>query len=185
MFEHVEKYIGSYEKPLAGFHPYDYRAPEVARIIKEKTESYCPELKMEHIGSTAIPGCPGKGVIDMMALYPEDRLETTTSLLAAMGFQRQGLEFRNRFPDDRPVFMGTFNYDRTSFLVYVHVVRKDSYEAVRFRIFRDRLCADRVLLADYIKEKERIVSAGVCDTDDYAKLKQAVIKRILGDAYEE
>ena len=185
MFEHVKKIMRSYEKPLAGFHSYDPRAPEVARIIKEKTECYLPEVTLEHIGSTAIPGCPGKGVIDMMALYPEGQLKTATSLLVAMGFQRQGLEFKNRFPDERPVFMGTFEYDNTSFLVYVHVIQEDAYEAVRFRIFRDRLCDDKGLLADYIKIKERIVSEGVTDTDKYAVMKQAIIKTILGDACDE
>jgi len=185
MFKHVEKIIGPYKKPQATFHPYDHRAPEVAKHLKKLIELYMPEVIIEHIGSTAIPGCPGKGIVDLMALYPKGHLDVVKALLSAMGFQRQGKEFRNKFPDTRPVMMGTFEYDNTSFLVYVHVIHEASYEAVRFRIFRDRLCNDSELRSTYIAEKKRIILEGVTDTDDYVEMKQSIIQRILGDDYDE
>ena len=120
-----------------------------------------------------------------MALYPKGRLYVVKELFLAMGFQRQGIEFRNRFPDTRPVMMGTFEYDNKSFLVYIHVIQEDSYEAVRFRIFRDRLCNDSELLSAYIAEKKRIILEGAVDTDDYAEMKKSIIQRILGDDYDE
>jgi len=183
MFEQVEKIIGLYEKPMAKFHPYDRRAPLVAKYFKNKIELYMPEITIEHIGSTAIRGCPGKGVIDLMALYPNDYLGIVSALLLTMGFQRQGMEFRNRFPDERPVMMGTYEYDNTSFLVYIHIIHEDSYEAVRFLIFRDRLRNDSELLSAYITEKQRIISEGVTDTDKYAEMKHSIVQRILGDDY--
>jgi len=185
MFAQVEKIIGPYKKPLAEFHPYDHRAPEVANHLKNKIEVYVPEITIEHIGSTAIPDCPGKGVIDMMALYPKEHLGVVNKLLSAMGFQRQGREFRNRFPDERPVMMGTYEYKNTPFLVYIHIIHEDSYESTRFLIFRDRLRNDSELLSAYIAEKQRIVKEGVTDTDDYAEMKQSIIRRILGDDYDE
>jgi len=185
MFEHVEKIIGPYKKPQASFQPYDHRAPHVANHLMKLAESYLPKVTIEHIGSTAITGCPGKGIIDLMALYPKGHLNVVKQLFLAMGFQRQGKEFKNRFPDTRPVVMGTFEYEKTSFLVYVHVINEDSYEAVRFRIFRDRLDSDTELLSAYIAEKKRILSEGVTDTDDYAEMKQSIIKRILGYDYDE
>jgi len=33
---------------------------------KNKNESCLPESTIEHIGSTAVPDCPGKGVINLM-----------------------------------------------------------------------------------------------------------------------
>jgi len=185
MFKHVKKIIGPYKKPKAAFHPYDYRSQDVATQLKKLIELYMPEATIDHIGSTAIPGCPGKGIVDLMALYPTEHLDAVITLLSAMGFQRQGKEFKNRFPDSRPVMMGTFKYDNTSFLVYVHVVHEDSYEAVRFRIFRDRLRNDSELLSDYITVKKRIISEGVIDTDDYTEMKHSIIRRILGSDYDE
>jgi len=185
MFENVEKIIGPYKKPQASFQPYDPMAPQVADHLKKLTESYLSDVVIEHIGSTAITGCPGKGIIDLMALYPKGHLDVVYALFLAMGFQRQGKEFKNRFPDERPVLMGTFAHENTSFLVYIHVIQDDSHEAVRFRIFRDRLSSDTELLSAYIAEKRRIISEGITDTDDYAEMKQSIIKRILGDNYDE
>jgi GrpB-like predicted nucleotidyltransferase (UPF0157 family) len=185
MFEQVEKIIGPYTKPIAKFHPYDRRAPEVAKYLKNKIEFYLPEITIEHIGSTAIPDCPGKGVIDLMALYPKGHLNVTNSLLLTIGFQRQGKEFKNRFPDERPVMMGTYELDKTSFLVYIHIIHEDSYEAPRFLIFRDRLRNDSELLSAYIAEKQRIIAEGVTDTDDYAEMKHSIVQQILGDDYGE
>ncbi len=180
-----KKIIGPYKKPEASFNPYDPRALEVAATLKKCLESHSPKVTIEHIGSTAVPECPGKGVVDLMALYPDQSLEKVKELLLAFGFQRQGKEFKNRFPDSRPVFMGTFEYDNTSFLVYVHVIRDDSDEAVRFRIFRDRLRSDSELLSEYISVKKEIISRGVVDTDEYVKLKRPVIQKILDKEYDE
>jgi len=148
-------------------------------------ESYLPEVTIEHIGSTAIPECPGKGIVDLMALYPEESLDVVKEFFLTIGFQRQGKEFKNRFPDSRPVMMGTFEYANKSFLVYIHVIQKDSYEALRFPIFRDRLASNTELLSAYITEKKRIISEGVLDTDDYAEMKQSIIRLILGSEYDE
>ena len=65
------------------------------------------------------------------------------------------------------------------------MIQEDSYEAVRFRIFRDRLGSDTELLSSYIAEKKRIISEGVIDTDDYAEMKQAITQRILGCDYDD
>lgn len=185
MNKNVEKIIGPYKKPKVSFHPYDPNAPVVAAILKNRIETYLSEVMIEHIGSTAIPNCPGKGVVDLMALYQDQHIDTFKSLLIEMGFQRQGKEFKNRFPDDRPVYMGTFDYNKTSFLVYVHVIHHDSYEAVRFRIFRDRLCSNSGLLSEYISVKKRIISEGVVNTDIYAEMKRDIIQKILGDDSNE
>jgi len=185
MFEHIEKIVWPYERPKAEFHPYDARAADVARIMKERIEAASPKMKVEHIGSTAVPDCPGKGIVDMMTLYPDGYFEQAVSLLNAMGFQRQGPEFRNRFPDERPVMMGTFEYDSTPFLVYIHVIHKDSYEAVRFRIFRDRLRSNPEHLAAYVDVKKKIIYEGISNSDEYVERKRAIIEEILGDDYTE
>lgn len=185
MFEHIEQIVGPYERPKAEFHPYDRRAVDVAGIMKERIEAILPEVSVEHIGSTAVPNCPGKGIVDMMTLYPDGSFERVISLLKALGFQRQGPEFRNRFPDERPVVMGTFDYDKTPFLVYIHVIHKDSYEAVRFRIFRDRLRSNPDLLTAYVEVKKKIIDEGITNSDDYVEMKRSIIERILGDDYSE
>src|SRR5262249_39077942 len=135
-------------KPIIGlypFHPpacteYDSRAPEVARQIAQWITAYLPTVMVEHIGSTAVPGCAGKGVVDLMVIYPDGQLETVKEALAALGFQRQTVGVL--FPETRPMRVGTVQHEGSTFRLHVHVLAATSPEVVQLRAFRDRLCAD-------------------------------------------
>jgi GrpB-like predicted nucleotidyltransferase (UPF0157 family) len=47
--------IGPYHEALVECHDYDPLAPEVARKVARLIASRMPEVKVEHVGSTAIP----------------------------------------------------------------------------------------------------------------------------------
>jgi GrpB-like predicted nucleotidyltransferase (UPF0157 family) len=83
----IEKYSNS----PAICQDYDPRAPEVAQIVAQLITTQLPTLTVEHIGSTAVEGCVGKGIVDIMLLFPEAEgsLEDVKQLLERLGFQRQ------------------------------------------------------------------------------------------------
>src|SRR5688500_16490862 len=136
--------IGTYEymnytDPAEIFRPYDPRYPEVARRVAALIEGRMPDARVEHIGSTAVPGCAGKGIVDFQMLYPPGRLADARDTLDGLGFQRQtGLD---PFPEERPLRVGTFAHDGTIYRLHVHVVAEDDAEAEELRRFRDRLRA--------------------------------------------
>ena len=43
----------------------------------ESDDTAAKLLAVEHIGSTAVPGCAGKGIVDLAAFYPPDMLPAT------------------------------------------------------------------------------------------------------------
>src|SRR5262249_26734013 len=100
----VEPIILSYQDRPVACREYDSRAPLVAASIAAEVHRHSPQLIVEHIGSTSVPGCAGKGVVDLMLLYPEGELETARSLLDALGFQQQ--TGRDPFPETRPMRIG-------------------------------------------------------------------------------
>jgi len=57
--------IGRYHHPVAVCRDYDPRTPEVAQLVRELIVSQQPTVSVEHIGSTAVEGCAGKGIIDL------------------------------------------------------------------------------------------------------------------------
>ena len=59
------KPIVPYPRKRVEFQEYDARAPEIARLVSEMIQVAIPEVIVEHVGSTAIPGCSGRGVIDL------------------------------------------------------------------------------------------------------------------------
>src|ERR1700732_916453 len=83
----TETVIGPYDTLPAMCLDYDPRAPDVAERGGLLIRTQLPEVRVEHIGSTAVPGLCGKGIIDLMIAYPEGRLEAVKAVLDALGFQ--------------------------------------------------------------------------------------------------
>ena len=57
--------IQLYESRQAVFSAYDPRSAEVAALLIHAIEERNQRLRADHIGSTAVPECRGKGVIDL------------------------------------------------------------------------------------------------------------------------
>ena len=57
--------IRPYERQPAAFHPSDPATQEVAREVARLVASACSIAVVEHIGSTAVPGLPGKNFVDL------------------------------------------------------------------------------------------------------------------------
>jgi GrpB-like predicted nucleotidyltransferase (UPF0157 family) len=169
--------IEPYSHAPASCHAYDPRAPAVAGKLAELIGGACPQLVVEHIGSTAVPGCAGKGVIDLAVLYPPGLLAAARQALDALGFQRQTT--RDPFPEDRPMRVGAVRHDGTLFRVHAHVLAADSPEVEVLRAFRDRLRADAAFRADYEARKRAILGEGVTDPVDYCEAKGPFIRGAL------
>ncbi len=58
------------------FDPYDEIFPELFAKEKKRIASYLPKaLQIEHVGSTAVPGLGGKGIIDIAILVEKQDIE--------------------------------------------------------------------------------------------------------------
>jgi GrpB-like predicted nucleotidyltransferase (UPF0157 family) len=170
--------IGPYEHLPAACLAYDPRAAEVAHLVGSLIEARLPGIVVEHVGSTAVPGCAGKGVVDMMVLYPPGRLAEVRDGLAELGFSRQTT--RDPVPEDRPMRTGSVEHDGTRYRLHAHVLAADSPEVTAFRAFRDRLRSDPKLVAEYVACKRGIIAGGVTDSVDYSICKGEFVERVLG-----
>jgi GrpB-like predicted nucleotidyltransferase (UPF0157 family) len=125
------------------------------------------DTAIEHVGSTSVPGCAGKGYLDLVIPYRDDaHLAAINEALFALGFGRQ--RSRDPFPETRPMRTGAFDLDGETFLLHVHVVPDRTYHLAELVDFRDRLRADPVLVAKYVAAKRAILDAAVRDGIDYA-----------------
>lgn len=176
----IEPIVSSYETLPAACLDYDPRAPQVAAHIAAIITVNLPNVIVEHVGSTAVPGCAGKGVIDLMLLYGDDRLEEAKGLLAALGFQPQGT--RDSFPESRPMRIGAIEFEGSMFRLHVHVIEMHSPEVAEMRAFRDALRADPQMVADYVARKRQIIATGVTDSVDYSVEKGSFIQSRLTES---
>jgi GrpB-like predicted nucleotidyltransferase (UPF0157 family) len=154
--------------------PWNPHAPQAAAGVAALIVERLPDTTVEHVGSSSVPGCAGKGYLDLVVPYrDETHLAAINDALFALGFGRQ----RNRdpFPETRPMRTGAIDHEGETFLLHVHVVPEGTHETAELLDFRDRLRADPELVAEYVAAKRAILDAGVIDGVDYAERKGAFI----------
>ncbi|HYK17793.1 MAG TPA: GrpB family protein [Bryobacteraceae bacterium] len=169
--------IQPYEVKPAAFLLYDERWPRVASILIEAIENRDPLLRAEHVGSTSVPECGGKGVIDLVVTYTNGDLDVAKAALAKLGFQPQ--HGRDPFPESRPMREGCLTTLGSIFRVHVHVIERDCEEHRQLVAFRDALRSDPSLRRAYEADKQRILASGVTDSLDYCYAKGEFITSTL------
>jgi len=169
--------IEAYRASAPAVEAHDPHAFDVAKLVADTIRERLPEARVEHVGSTAVPGCAGKGIVDLVMLYANGDLARARETLDELGFQRQ--QVRDPFPEDRPMRVGALMCDGQLFLVHVHVVSESALEAKELLAFRDALRADPVLRQAYVMRKREILASGVDDSLDYCYAKGNFIEETL------
>ena len=168
--------IGRYRRVPVKVHQADPDAPEVARRLIALIASRWPATPAEHVGSTAVPGLAGKGIIDLLLAADPAHIPAITQALGELGFQPQRPA---AFPPTRPMLWGTYRHGVTEYRVHVHVVPAGGPEVAALRGFRDALRADPVLRRRYAALKRAIVAGGPADPVAFTKAKHDWIAATL------
>lgn len=166
--------IGPYPHPAppAALRPWSPHALDAASRVVALIVAQLPDTPVEHVGSSAVPGCAGKGYLDFVIPYRDEaHLATIDVVLFALGFGRQRND--DPFPESRPMRTGTFAHLGETFLLHVHIVPRSSHEAEDLCRFRDALRRDARLVARYVALKRAVLDAGITQGDDYARAKGA------------
>jgi len=171
--------VGPYVSRPAEFRSYEPVWAEVAAALTAAVRSAGPRLAAEHVGSTAVLGCGGKGIIDLAVLYPPGLLARAKEALDAMGFQRQ--VGRDPFPESRPMRVGTADWEGREFRIHAHVIEAGCAEHAELIWFRERLRADAELRQRYQSAKQAILRRGVVDSYDYAMAKGEFVEAVLAE----
>jgi GrpB-like predicted nucleotidyltransferase (UPF0157 family) len=173
--------IGPYDPPgvpkVVDLRPWDTRGPAAANSVMRILQTALPGIEIEHVGSTSVPGCDGKGILDLMLLIPVGHLSEVCAIIDGMGFQHQS--GGKRHPDSRPMREGSFTFDGSVFRLHVHLIPESSAEVDRLRKFRDRLTANPELVALYVEQKRRLIDAQISDRSTYTLGKKAFIESVL------
>ena len=130
--------------------------------------------RIQHVGSTSIPGMVAKPIIDIAILVDDLGVaEQWQKVLSELGYWYKGLQ-----PDmpHRHFFAKGPEVART---VYLHVV--DSSEYKRLVSFRDELIAHKKLASRYIALKQQLASTYAHSRVDYSAAKNDFIQKVLKD----
>ena len=173
----IQPVIGPYDEPPVVCRDFDPRAAEIARQVAEFISRYLPSVWAEHVGSTAVPGCGGRGIVDLLIACPAGDVEKVDLQLGQLGF-RQGGEAL--FPPHPPAYRGVWTDTGEAFLLHVHLLPAGTVEVDSIRFLRACLRADVELARAYVQHKRAIISSGVSEAAEYCRQKAAFLKMVLG-----
>jgi len=185
--ETLEERIRRVTREDVAIVPYDPRWPELFRLEKEHLLSYLPAdlvRRVEHFGSTAVPGLAAKPVIDMLVEVAD--LEATRARIAPV-LEAQGYDYfwRPTRGDDGPPFYAWFiKRDPTSGARthHIHMVEASFHEHWDRLLFRDYLIAHPQVGQEYQELKLRLASAFPNDRVAYTEGKTEFVVRVTEQA---
>lgn len=153
---------------------YDPTWPTRFQELRDRVTAVLGELivVIEHVGSTSIPGCAAKPIIDLdVVISSMTDLPQVIARLATLGYVHEGdLEVPGReafaaSPDTPPH--------------HLYVCSSQSEEYHRHLLFRDYLRAHPEEVQTYLALKQRLAQQFRDDRDAYSKAKNEFIGRIL------
>ena len=155
--------------------PYDEAWADRFAEIKTEIEAALGELvfRIEHVGSTAVPGLSAKPIIDLdVVIRDSSAFHAAAAALEAIGYQHEGdLGIAGR---------EAFRYDGKDHLQkhHLYVCAQGSAELKRHLAFRDYLRTHPEAVREYSRVKEEGAALYPYDIDGYIEHKTPFIWRI-------
>ena len=169
--------------------PYDPRWPELFTREREHLLSCLPrELvrRIEHFGSTAVPGLWAKPIIDML-VEVTDLGETRLRIVPILTSQGYEYFWRPTSGDDTPPFYAWFiKRDRSTSerTHHIHMVEREFRSHWDRLLFRDYLIENPDVARRYGELKLELAEQYPTDRVGYARAKAAFIEQAMVQAHE-
>jgi GrpB-like predicted nucleotidyltransferase (UPF0157 family) len=162
--------IGGREKRQITIVDYDSAWPKRFALERDRIRRALgtSALRIEHIGSTAVPGLAAKPIVDVLVAVADPDDETVT----AAALESVGYELRVREPGHR--MLRTPERD-----VHVHIWRDSDPEVERHLRFRDQLRRSPEDRHAYEQLKRELATREWADMNAYAEAKGELIEAIL------
>ena len=130
-----------------------------------------PSARVEHVGSTSVPGLAAKPVLDVDVIVAADDVRSAVDALVAAGYEHRGdlgVTGREAFhaPDDDP-------------RRHVYVCLQGTIHVRNHLAVRDTLRADDALRDEYAAVKLALAADPTMDIDAYLAGKSAVLQKVL------
>ncbi|MDQ6748917.1 MAG: 2-amino-4-hydroxy-6-hydroxymethyldihydropteridine diphosphokinase [Candidatus Dormibacteraeota bacterium] len=157
---------------------YDEQWPETFRTEAERLTAALGDVarRVDHVGSTAVPGLAAKAIIDIQVSVPS--VADTDAFRVPL--ERLGYAY---VPDPRFPTYPFFRYPAEGpRLVHLHVAEAGSPEENEHVEFRDRLRADPVIAHLYSDLKRELARRFFANRVAYSNSKGDFIQRVLGMA---
>jgi GrpB-like predicted nucleotidyltransferase (UPF0157 family) len=156
------------------FEDYDPRYPAVFQRLVSAVRALLGDVRLEHVGSTSVPGLGGQRVIDAVIMQsdPGRRCWITTTLLRQGGFSMSSLGWV------APTLACSISLARNSYPVLLYVLAQDHPVLRGWLACRDYWRAHPDEAAHYAAIKRSAIAAGNTYPWTYHQAKSPYLKRL-------
>lgn len=158
------------------FKPYSKIFPILFQKEKERITPHLKQvLAIEHVGSTAVPGLGGKGIIDIAIAVDRASLDSTTHQLQSLGY-----EYRPKFSTPDRFYFVTYLPDpeEETRRYHIHLTYPESNTWKELIAFRDYLRLHPAALQEYAELKKQAALVANEDGERYRQLKAPILEKI-------
>lgn len=161
------------------FRKYNEHFPLLYKKEWAKLKKILPRYaKIEHVGSSAVTGLGGKGLIDIVIGVPKKRINFSKNLL-----ENGGYEFRPDAGDkERMFFRRDYISKGKQRRVHLHLTFYNSKDLTEMVAFRDHLRANSDEARKYEELKRKALKKAKGNGKIYVKLKTPYLKRLTKKA---
>jgi GrpB-like predicted nucleotidyltransferase (UPF0157 family) len=141
-------------------------------INKEQCVGEKPRI--EHFGSTAVPGLAGKGIVDILIVF-KNKFEISAAVKKSVSIGYFPSQNGQAARGNR-VFLSSRKNESLVGDTHLHLVLENSDDSRKVLHFRNRLRRNKKLRARYLKIKKEAVAAAQGERELYTKLKPEFIE---------
>jgi GrpB-like predicted nucleotidyltransferase (UPF0157 family) len=136
-----------------------------------------PALWIEHIGSTAVPGLAGSGIIDLMLVCSADQIQNVVKTLERLGIE--DTLSNHPLSSSSLIKAARLTLEGKTYPIHLFILSQGSPTINDLRNFRDRLRLDAAFRAAYQDLKRSFFSKGGLGIAEYSQLKSEFIQKAL------
>lgn len=161
---------------------YDSKSPEIFEEIKQFICNIIPyQIEVEHIGSTAVVGLGGKGIIDILIITKQEYMRKIVELLESNGYR-----YNPQADTPGRLFVsGPYRYNERELHIHIHITFSGSKEHKDKLLFRDYLRRYPDEAKTYYEFKKRWSREAGSDGSKYTEFKTSYINEVLEKARKD
>jgi GrpB-like predicted nucleotidyltransferase (UPF0157 family) len=162
--------------PSVTFQDYDPAYPEAFTRLADTIRERLPAVRLEHVGSTSVPGLGGRRTLDVALIAPPAAHEAAAAVLQELGYTRPPFAWRQR------MFSGFVDLQGMSYPALVYVVDEDDAMLRGWVMLRDHLRTHPDAVTRYGEAKRAILSRGESAPSAYQRGKEAFLADLAAEA---
>ena len=163
------------------FTKYSEKYKQLFSKEKSKLKKVFPKAKIEHVGSTSIPGLGGKSIIDIVIKTPRNKINQFLKKLKELGYESNLEHPKN---DKRVFLQRRIKYREKERDIHVHLVSDNKFWD-SFIVVRDYLRDHDKECKEYARIKKEAIKHATGEGKKYRKYKNTFLERILKLALKE